>query len=330
MNSTRRVAVVIPAYKVSEHILAVIEDIPDFVHKIIVVDDACPNASGQVVSNTFSDPRILVLSHHKNQGVGGAMISGYTEALKINSEIIVKLDGDGQMDPKLIPLLIAPIVRGEADYVKGNRFFDIQKIREMPALRIFGNLVLSFFSKASTGYWQIFDPNNGFTAVHASALKLVPLEKVSKRYFFESDMLFRLNIARAVVTDMPMNAVYGKEKSNLSVLKSLVEFPAKHFKNFIKRIGYSYYLRDFTLASIELPIGLFLVTISCISAIYNSIHSANLGQATPTGTLVLILMAMLTGIQLLLSFAAYDTQAVPKDPISKYRKIDTQNPEHKA
>jgi glycosyltransferase involved in cell wall biosynthesis len=321
MNLSRRVAVVIPAYKVSKHINAVIKEIPDFVHKIIVVDDACPEASGQVVSNTFSDPRIVVLNHDKNQGVGGAMITGYKEALKNDSEIIVKLDGDGQMDPKLIPLLIAPIVRGEADYVKGNRFFDIQKIREMPAIRILGNLVLSFFSKASTGYWQIFDPNNGFTAIHTSALKLVPLEKISKRYFFESDMLFRLNTARAVVMDMPMDASYGTEKSNLSITKTIFEFPMKHMRNFLKRIIFSYYLRDFTLASLELPIGVVLTLTSAVAAIYNWIHSANLNQPTPTGTLVLIMMAMLTGIQLILSFAAYDIQAIPKNPISKLKEI---------
>ena len=323
MTANRRVAVVIPAYKVSQHILHVIDEIPSFVHKIIVVDDACPENSGLIVEDSINGSRITVIKHDKNQGVGGAMITGYLEAMKHNCEIIVKLDGDGQMDPKLIPLLIAPITRGEADYVKGNRFFDIQKIREMPVIRIIGNLVLSFFSKASTGYWQIFDPNNGFTAVHTSALNLVPLEKISKRYFFESDMLFRLNIARAVVIDMPMDASYGVEKSNLSVTKALFEFPIKHFRNFFKRIAFSYYLRDFTLASLELPVGIVLTLLSTIAAIYNWIHSANLNQPTPTGTLVLIMMAMLTGIQLLLSFAAYDIQSVPKDPISKLREVNT-------
>lgn len=323
MSSDSRVAVVIPAYKVSQQICGVIEAIPSFVYKIIIVDDACPEATGDKVRDSFDDSRITVVKHSENQGVGGAMITGYLEAIKHRSEVIVKLDGDGQMDPRLIPSLIAPIIRGEADYVKGNRFFDIQKIREMPAIRIFGNLVLSFFSKASTGYWQIFDPNNGFTAIHHSALKLIPLEKVSNRYFFESDMLFRLNTSRAVVLDMPMDASYGVEKSNLSVTKALFEFPIKHLRNFIKRIIFSYYLRDFTLASLELPIGLALTLGGAIAAIYNWVHSANLQQPTPTGTLVLIMMAMLTGIQLILSFAAYDIQSVPKTPISKLREINT-------
>jgi dolichol-phosphate mannosyltransferase len=322
MKTNRRVVVVIPAYKVSQHICAVIDAIPNSVSKIIVIDDACPENSGRIVKSAFRNPKITVLTHDKNLGVGGAMITGYIEAMRDDPEIIVKLDGDGQMDPKLIPMLIAPIIRGEADYVKGNRFFNVEKIREMPKIRIFGNLVLSFFSKTSTGFWQIFDPNNGYTAIHVSALKLIPLEKVSNRYFFESDMLFRLNIARAVVLDMPMDASYGFEKSNLSVTKALFEFPTKHLRNFIKRIIYSYYLRDFTLASLELPIGLILTSTSTVAAIYNWIHSANLQQPTPTGTLVLIMMAMLTGIQLILSFAAYDIQSVPKNPISKLREIN--------
>ena len=322
MNTERRVVVVIPAYKVSQQICHVIDEIPNFVHKIIVVDDACPEGSGELVEKTFNNPKIAVLTHEMNLGVGGAMITGYREAMKFDAEIIVKLDGDGQMDPKLVPLLIAPLIRGEADYAKGNRFFNIEKIREMPLIRIIGNLALSFFSKASTGYWQIFDPNNGFTAIHVSALRLISLEKISKRYFFESDMLFRLNVARAVVLDIPMDASYGAEKSNLSVSKALFEFPVKHLRNFLKRITYSYYLRDFTLASLELPIGLTLTVTSMVAAIYNWIHSANLDQPTPTGTLVLIMMAMLTGIQLILSFAAYDIQSVPKNPISKLREID--------
>jgi dolichol-phosphate mannosyltransferase len=322
MNTERRVVVVIPAYKVSQQICRVIDEIPNFVHKIIIVDDACPEGSGELVEKTFNNPKITVLTHEMNLGVGGAMITGYREAMKFDAEIIVKLDGDGQMDPKLVPLLIAPLIRGEADYAKGNRFFNVEKIREMPLIRIIGNLALSFFSKASTGYWQIFDPNNGFTAIHVSALRLISIEKISKRYFFESDMLFRLNVARAVVLDIPMDASYGAEKSNLSVSKALFEFPVKHLRNFLKRITYSYYLRDFTLASLELPIGLTLTVTSVVAAIYNWIHSANLGQPTPTGTLVLIMMAMLTGIQLILSFAAYDIQSVPKNPISKLREID--------
>ena len=211
-----KVSVVIPAYRVSQQILSVVSSIGSEVAQIIVVDDCCPEKSGDLVKNNSSDGRVKVVFHEKNLGVGAAMITGYQIAIASGAEIIVKVDGDGQMNGSLIASLLDPILKGRADYAKGNRFFDIEALKNMPKIRILGNLVLSFFAKISTGYWQIFDPNNGFTAVHISALKRIPLYKVSKRYFFESDMLFRLSIIRAVVWDVPMDAKYGDEKSNLS------------------------------------------------------------------------------------------------------------------
>lgn len=317
----QKIAVVIPAFKVSNQILGVIGNIGPEVNLIVVVDDYCPESTGKLIQDVSKDLRVSVLTHQENRGVGGAMITGYRFALEKGADVIVKLDGDGQMDPSLIPILLEPILKEQADYVKGNRFFNIQAILRMPKIRIFGNLALSFFSKVSTGYWQVFDPNNGFTAIHASALKQLPLEKISNRYFFESDMLFRLNLARAVVVDVPMDAVYGEEKSNLSILRTLIEFPIKHSKNFIKRIAYSYYLRDFTLASLELPAGLLLLISGSVAALYNWIHSAQLSQATPTGTLILIAMMLLSSIQLLLSFASYDMQSSPKKPIANFGRI---------
>ena len=321
MPALKKIAVVIPAFNVSNHILGVIGNIGPEVSLIVVVDDFCPESSGKLVQSSSKDKRVKVLTHQENKGVGGAMITGYRFALEEGADVIVKLDGDGQMDPSLIPILLEPILKEKADYVKGNRFFNVQAILRMPKVRILGNLVLSFFSKVSTGYWQVFDPNNGFTAIHASALKQLPLEKISNRYFFESDMLFRLNLARAVVADVPMDAIYGDEKSNLSIVRTLFEFPMKHSRNFIKRIAYSYYLRDFTLASLELPVGLLLFTSGSVAALYNWIHSAQLNQATPTGTLILIALMLLSSIQLLLSFASYDMQSSPKKPISSFDRI---------
>lgn len=321
MSSQKKLAVVIPAFKVANQILDVIKNIGPQVGLIVVVDDCCPELSGKLIQDNCTDKRVEVLTHKENKGVGGAMITGYGFAIEKGADIIIKLDGDGQMNPSLIPLITEPILKGKADYVKGNRFFNIETILRMPKIRIFGNLFLSFFSKISTGYWQVFDPNNGFTAIHASTLKQLPLEKISNRYFFESDMLFRLNLARAVVIDVPMDAVYGDEKSNLSIFRTLFEFPYKHSRNFIKRVAYSYYLRDFTLVSLELPAGLVLLTTGSIAALYNWIHSASLNQATPTGTLILIAMMLLSSIQLLLSFAAYDMQSSPKKPISNFGGI---------
>ena len=202
-----------------------------------------------------TDKRVRVVTHDRNRGVGGATMTGYERATEAGADIIVKLDGDGQMDPALIPQLIEPIVKGEADYVKGNRFHDLQGLGQMPVLRIAGNLLLSFASKVSSGYWNVFDPTNGFTAIHANVAARLPFEKIANGFFFESDVLFRLNILRATVAEMPMTARYGNEKSTLDIRKAVLNFAARHFVNTAKRIFYSYFLRDFNVASIDLVLG---------------------------------------------------------------------------
>src|SRR5262249_39074317 len=157
--------------------------------------------------------------HEQNQGVGGAVMSGYRAAIADGMAVVVKVDGDGQMDGSLIPYFVAPIINGEADYTKGNRFFDLEQINQMPPMRLFGNAVLSLMTKLSSGYWNLFDPTNGFTAIHVDAARHLPFDKISKRYFFETDMLFRLNTINAVVVDVPMDASYGDEVSNLKISK---------------------------------------------------------------------------------------------------------------
>ena len=311
------IAVVIPAFKVSKQILDTINLIGPEVDHIVVVDDLCPESSGELVRTKSLDPRVEVLFHDENLGVGGAMKTGYLRSLELKAGVIVKIDGDGQMDSSKIPEMVRVIFEGEGDYVKGNRFFDIETVRSMPKTRILGNLALSFFAKFSTGYWRIFDPNNGFTAISSTALSRIQLGKVDNRYFFESDMLFRLNLARAVVIDFPMNARYGNERSNLKIRRVLFEFPFKHLRNFLKRVMYTYYLRDFTLASLELPIGVALTSFGFISGLLNFETSRDLNQATPPGTLILISMAVLVGVQLILSFFSYDIDSSPTKPISK-------------
>ena len=206
MEADKRIAVVIPSYRVKKHILEVISGIGNEVERIYVVDDLCPEQSGDFVEAHCDDPRVRIIRHEVNQGVGGAVMSGYRAAIEEGVDIIVKVDGDGQMDPSLIPYFVEPIISGNADYTKGNRFFDLESVRAMPRIRLFGNAVLSFMTKMSSGYWDLFDPTNGYTAIHADVAKHLPFEKISKRYFFETDILFRLNTVRAVVVDMPMEA----------------------------------------------------------------------------------------------------------------------------
>lgn len=312
-----QIAVVIPSYKVTRHILGVIAGIGPEVTRIYVVDDKCPDHSGDFVRANCQDPRVTVLEHAENQGVGGAVMTGYRAAILDGAKVIVKIDGDGQMDGTLIPAFVAPILAGEADYTKGNRFFNLERIGSMPPMRLFGNAVLSLMTKLSSGYWDLFDPTNGYTAIHADAARFLPFDKISKRYFFESDMLFRLNILGAVVTDVPMDAVYGDEVSNLKISKVVTEFLTKHVRNFGKRIFYNYYLRNMSLASLELPLGLLLATFGTVYGIAHWIASARSGVETPAGTVMLAALPVIMGVQLILAFLAYDIAAVPRRPLHK-------------
>lgn len=315
--ATMKIAVVIPCFKVKRQILQVIAQIGPEVSSIYVVDDACPVGSGQHVKQNSTDPRLRFIFHEENQGVGGAVISGYLAAKADGAEIIVKIDGDGQMNPNLIKAISAPVLRGDADYSKGNRFDGLESLIGMPKLRILGNSVLSLWTKFSSGYWSITDPTNGFTAIHRGALEAINLDKIAKTYFFESDMLFRLNLAHCVVADVPMTAVYGVEKSNMNIIKVLVEFPWRHTVNFLKRIVYRYYLREWNVGSFELPFGLSLSIFGVWFGLSSYSVAAAAGVPTSAGQVTASSLALILGVQLLLSFLTYDVQLEPRHPRQK-------------
>ena len=313
MNKLKyKIAVVIPCFKVKRHIVNVLKKIPKNISKIYVIDDKCPEETGDFVKRNINDKRLKIIKHQKNLGVGAAVISGYKEAIKDDIDIVVKIDGDGQMDPSLIPSFISPIICGHADYSKGNRFYDLEEIMIMPKKRIFGNAILSFINKISSGYWNIFDPTNGYTAIHADIIKLLPLNKISKRYFFESDMLFRLNIIKVVVVDIPMGANYRNESSNLEIGKILPEFLINHISNTFKRIFYNYYLRDMSIASLELPLGIIFLIFGFYFGINNWDYYSNIGEITPPGTVMISAISILVGIQFILAFINFDINSIPK------------------
>lgn len=322
------VAIVIPCYKVKAHILGVIDRISSDVWRVYVVDDCCPDGSGDYVSEFCDDPRVAIIRNAVNSGVGGAMIAGYRAAIADGADIIVKIDGDGQMDPALVPDFIAPIIAGEADYTKGNRFFDLEHVKAMPGVRLFGNAVLSLMTKLSSGYWDLFDPTNGYTAIHADVARHLPFEKISHRYFFETDMLFRLNTLRAVVVDIPMEAHYGDEQSNLKISSILGEFLIKHTRNFFKRIFYNYYLRDMSLSSLELPLGILLVTFGVFYGGFHWIDSTQEGVPTPAGTVMLSALPILLGMQFILAFIGHDISSVPSRPLRQHKAFLTRTRFH--
>lgn len=322
ITTDKKIAVLIPCYKVREHILGVIAAIGPEVDTIYVIDDCCPDDSGSFVQQNCTDSRVKILKNSENQGVGGAIMTGYRAGIAHGMDVMVKIDGDGQMDPSLIQYFITPILEGEADYTKGNRFFDLEEIRAMPRMRLFGNAVLSFMTKFSSGYWELFDPTNGYTAIHRDAARHLPLDKISKRYFFETDMLFRLNILRAVVIDIPMDAKYGDEVSNLKISKIVGEFLLKHIRNFGKRIFYSYYLRNMSLASLELPTGLLMLTGGAIFGVTHWIDSIQTGIPTPAGTVMLSALPIIVGIQFILAFLGYDIASTPRRPFHLRRNTN--------
>jgi len=312
VSGKNQIWVVIPAFNLTREVIELINSIPKMVSKILVIDDACPNNSGKVVEKFCKDSRVSVYYNQENLGVGGAVKKGYKIAREKGAKIVIKLDGDGQMNPAEIPKLIEPILNNEADYTKGNRFYTLNSLKAMPKKRLFGNAILNFMSKISTGYWNISDPNNGFTAISNDALMTLELDQISDSFFFESEMLFRLYCNRAVVRDIPIKAIYGSERSNLSIIRVTPEFFLKHSRNCVKRFFYSYVLRDTSVASIELPLGLSLLTFGIVKSITTWLDSSSSGIASNPGTVMLSGLAILSGLQFCLAFISYDVSNVPK------------------
>jgi dolichol-phosphate mannosyltransferase len=307
------VAVIIPCFRVTRHIEDVIRRIGPEAQQIFVVDDCCPDASGDFVAAHCDDPRIRILRNARNLGVGGAVMAGYRAAMAAGADILVKIDGDGQMPPELLPRFIAPIAAASADYTKGNRFYNLDRVRAMPPVRLVGNAILSFMSKFSSGYWDVFDPTNGYTAIHARVASHLPMDRISNRYFFESDVLFRLNTLRAVVVDIPMTARYGDETSHLKVSRIIGEFFRGHARNFGKRIFYNYFLRDLSAGTLQLVLGVLLTLAGSIYGFVKWFSDA--GTPATAGTVMLAALPVMLGLQLLLAFLMQDMQSVPRLPV---------------
>lgn len=310
-----RICVVIPCYKVKNKIISVLKSIGPEIDGIFLIDDHCPEHTGSFVKKNFNDKRLKIITHKKNKGVGGAVISGYLAALEDGYDILVKIDGDGQMDPSLLSLFTKPIINNLADYTKGNRFYSYEMIKDMPYVRLIGNAFLSLMNKLSSGYWNIFDPTNGFTAIHANIASQLPFTKISNRYFFESDILFRLGTIGAKVIDIPMYSKYEDEKSNLKIHKIFFDFLMKHLINTFKRIIYRYFLREFNFGTLCLPLGMILLFLGFIFGIGNWIHFGHVNEYAPTGTIVLPLLLIILGFQLFLLFIVIDINSTPKEPI---------------
>jgi len=304
------IAVVIPCFKVENHIKKVVAEIPDYVNSIILVNDASLDHTAEILEQLAKEnPKITVVTHEKNQGVGGAMVSGFKEALNQNHEALIKIDGDGQMNVAYFNRLLMAVFDEKYHFAKGNRFSDLKMLKSMPAIRRVGNLGMSFLIKMASGYWNIFDPANGYFCIHCSVLKKLDLDRLSKRFFFESSLLIEMYYSGATIKDIPMPAIYADEKSNLSVWKTLFSFPPKLISAFFRRIWLRYFIYDFNIGSLYIFFGVPLFLFGIIFGIVKWIHYAFLQTGTPTGTIMISVISLVLGFQMLLSAIQYDINA---------------------
>lgn len=321
-----RIAVVIPAYRVAGQIQRVLAGIPEFVERIIVVEDASPDDTGPLVE-AVADPRVTLIRHPVNRGVGGAMKTGFAEAINSGMDIVVKMDGDDQMDPKAMGRLLAPLLAGRADMAKGNRYQDFRSLKKMPTVRIIGNAGLTFMIKMASGYWNMFDPTNGYFAIRTEALARANLDRLPDRYFFESGFLIQLGILGAVVEDVSIPARYGEEHSSLSVMRTLFEFPPRLAWGMMRRVFWRYFVYDFSAVSLFLITGLPLLCWGVWFGLKTWRASAG-AEGTPAtaGTVMLAAMPVIIGFQLLLQALVVDIQNVPRTPLSSPARTDSTAP----
>jgi dolichol-phosphate mannosyltransferase len=309
------IGVVIPAYRVARQIEAVVRGIPPFVTSIIVVDDKSPDDSAERVL-ALADPRVTLLRHAANGGVGAAMRTGFLEAIRQRLDIVVKMDGDGQMDPAHLPALLGPLLASQADMTKGNRYVSLDSMLRMPKLRILGNTGMSFLVKLASGYWRDFDPTNGYFAIRRHVLELMNLERLADDYFFESSLLVELGIRRAVIRSVPMPSIYGDEESSLSILRCAWSFPPRLFLALARRVLLHYYVRDFSPVSIFLLAGVpALLWGLAFGAWAWSEHSAR-GEPATAGIVMLAALPLFLGFELILQAIVLDVGNVPKTVLS--------------
>ena len=322
-----RIAVVIPCYNVERHISEVIAGLPAEVASIVVVDDDSPDrVSRQVRQMQLADPRITLVRHQVNKGVGGAMVTGYREALRLGADVVVKLDGDGQMDPQHLPALLSPLLAGEADYAKGNRWHDDGSLACMPTMRRLGSVALSFLAKIASGYWSVFDPCNGYTAVRAETLTKLRLEALAEDYYFETSMLVELSMLRAKVVDVPIPAQYGEEESSMRLSRVLLRFPPALLASSFRRAWRRYYVRDFGPVAMFLTPGVLLTAWGLCFGGWSWAWSILQGVPATAGTVMLAAMPFLMGFQLLLQAAVLDVGDEPKTSLCKGRPLGEWSP----
>jgi glycosyltransferase involved in cell wall biosynthesis len=279
---------------------------PTLVDWIVVVDDASQDQTSDAV-RAVVDPRLELITLEQNQGVGGAVLTGHARALELGADVAVVMAGDAQMDPDFLPALLDPIADGEAQFTKANRFYGPGSFKGMPRHRIFGNVVLSFLTKAASGYWNLFDPQNGYTAIHRKALERLPFDRIARRYEFENDILIQLNILRVPARDVPIPAVYGEEVSGMKLSKVAPRILRQLWRGFWHRMWWKYVLQSFSPVALMFFSGLASILFGLAVGVFVVVNTLGPPVASP-GTVVLSVVPFFTGVHLLIMSLYLDIQ----------------------
>jgi len=298
-----------PAHNEEKLIAQAITSVPEFVDHVIVIDDASTDDTAKLALAT-GDPRVHLIEHEVNTGVGGAIIDGHKLAIDLDADINVVMAGDAQMDPVYLPALLAPIVDAGYGFTKANRFYSRQSLMGMPTIRLMGNVVLSFATKLASGYWNLFDPQNGYTAITRESVGMIDLDRLARRYSFENDLLIWLGIAGVRAKDVPIPSVYGDEVSGMRLRKVIPEISHLLFMGFWRRIFLKYVLMSFSPIALLLFTGLFLCAFGLGVGIWTLAVTPS-GASPTAGTVLLAVGPLLVGINMLVHALTLDIQQTP-------------------
>lgn len=302
--------IVIPAFRAANTIVDVVRRCLSYADRVIVVDDCCPQGSGETATAEFGhDHRVTILKRSVNGGVGAAMKTGIAAALNEGAAIIVKIDADGQMDPAYVPTIREAFTHDPTLVcVKGNRFFDAGVIEIMPKARLLGNGILSLLVKCASGYWNAIDPTNGYLAFNADLLKLLPWQNFDDSYFFEMSVLCEFGLKKLPILELEMPTIYTEAPSSLSIFRVIRQFPPKLLRRTLKRLLLQYFVFDVNLGTLYSVIGSLLLLFSLVFGSYEWVDGVVTHTAKPIGTVMVAALPFMMGFQLLLNALMYDVQ----------------------
>jgi glycosyltransferase involved in cell wall biosynthesis len=308
MLDGKRVAVVVPAYDEERLVTETLRGIPDLVDRIYVVDDASGDGTAEQAL-ALGDPRVEVLRHAQNRGVGAAIVTGYQRALEEQIDVTCVMAADNQMDPSELRGLVEPVARGEVDYAKANRLFSGEAWTIIPHTRFLGNAVLSLLTKVASGYWHIADSQAGYTAISLDALRRLALDRIYPRYGFPNDLLVHLNVQNARVRDVPSRPVYDVgERSGIRLRSVIPRISWLLFKGFWWRMGQKYVIRDFHPLVFFYFFGLLMTLAGLVLGTLEVVLRI-LGNDITPATIVLVAVLFIAGLQLTLFAMWFDMEA---------------------